>query len=47
MATERQSPDAILELTNLSGVVGDIQDDPDNPNGNWLTYITNNIWRDK
>lgn len=31
MATERQSPDAILELTNLTGTVSDIQDHPDSP----------------
>lgn len=42
MATERQAPDAILLQTNLSGVVGAIQDDPDSPNGNWLTASGNN-----
>lgn len=36
-ATERQSPDAIIAQTNLSGVIGDIQDDPDSPDANWWT----------
>lgn len=43
MATERKAPDAILEITNLSGVVGDIQDDPDSPDGNWLVASSNNV----
>jgi len=43
MATERQSPDGLLVQTNLSGVLSAIQDDPDSPDGNWLTYITNNV----
>ena len=30
-------PDAITTQTNLTGVVGNIQDDPDSPDGNWLT----------
>ena len=38
MATERQSPDALLVQTNLSGAVAAIQDDPDSPDANWLTY---------
>ena len=42
MATERQSPAAILAQTNLSGVVADIQDDPDAPDANWLTAPNNN-----
>lgn len=42
MATERQSPDALLVQTNLSGAVTAIQDDPDSPDGNWLTAISNN-----
>lgn len=42
MATERKSPDAILELTNLTGVVSSIQDDPDSPDGNWLLQVSNN-----
>lgn len=42
MATERQSPDAILELTNLTGTVSEIQDDPDSPDGNWLDAVSNN-----
>ena len=41
MATERQSPDAILELTNLTGVLSDIQDDPDSPDVDWLTAAPN------
>lgn len=31
------APDSILASTNLSGTVGDIDDDPDNPDTNWLT----------
>ncbi len=42
MATERQSPDAILAQTSLSGVVSDIQDDPDAPDANWLIASNNN-----
>ena len=37
MATERLAPDAILASSGLSGVVGAIQDDPDSPDGSWLT----------
>jgi len=37
VASERQSPDAILASTNLTGSVSDIQDDPDSPDANWLT----------
>lgn len=43
MATERLAPDVILEMSNLTGVVGDIQDDPDSPDGNWLTASGNNV----
>lgn len=44
-ATERQSPDTILEITNLTpNDVTYIQDDPDGPDdGNWLTRIGNNV----
>jgi len=42
MATERQAPDAILELTNLTGTVSEIQDDPDSPDGDWLDAVSNN-----
>lgn len=42
MATERQSPDALLDQTNLTGTVSEIQDDPDSPDGNWLDAISNN-----
>lgn len=39
-ATERQSPDAILAITNLTpNDVTYIQDDPDSPDGNWLVAI--------
>lgn len=34
---ERLAPDAILASTNLSGSVAAIQDDPDAPDGSWLT----------
>jgi len=37
MAAERQAPDAILVQTNLTGAVTDIDEDPDSPDGNWLT----------
>lgn len=43
MAQEREAPDAILEIANLQGSVTDIQDDPDSPDGNWLTAIANNV----
>jgi hypothetical protein len=33
----RIAPDAILSMTNLSGAVGDVDDDPDAPDGSWLT----------
>lgn len=37
MTLERLAPDAILASTNLSGSVTDIDDDPDSPDGLWLT----------
>lgn len=37
---ERQSPDVLIVQTNLTGSVTDIQDDPDSPDANWLTAIT-------
>jgi hypothetical protein len=43
MAQERLPPDAILAMTELSGVVGDIQDDPDSPDTNWLVASGNNV----
>ena len=43
MATERQSPDTIATQTNLSGVIGDIQDDPDSPDANWLIASGNSV----
>ena len=43
MATERQSPDVLLEQTNLTGTISEIQDDPDSPDGNWLDAIANNV----
>ena len=42
MATERQAPDATLELTNLTGTVSEIQDDPEDPDGDWLDADSNN-----
>jgi len=41
--TERQSPDTLIEQTNLSGVLSDIQDDPDSPDANWLDASVNNV----
>ena len=35
--TERAAPDAILAQTGLTGAVAAIQDDPDSPDGSWLT----------
>lgn len=43
LEAERLSPDALLEQVNLSGALADIQDDPDSPDGNWLTYVANNL----
>lgn len=37
MATEALAPDAINDSTNLTGSVTDIDDDPDSPDGSWLT----------
>lgn len=42
MTAERLAPDAVT-LTNLSGVVANIQDDPDSPDGNWLVATGNNV----
>lgn len=33
----RSSPDALLATTNLTGALGNITDDPDSPDVNWLT----------
>lgn len=43
MSQEREAPDVILELTNLTGVVSEIQDDPDSPDANWLDAASNNV----
>lgn len=40
MAAERLAPDAILSSTALSGAVTAVQDDPDSPDGSWLTADT-------
>lgn len=37
MAAERVAPDTLITQTNLSGSITDIDDDPDSPDGNWLT----------
>ncbi|GAG93885.1 unnamed protein product, partial [marine sediment metagenome] len=42
MANERQAPDVLIDQDNLNGSVTDIQDDPDSPDTNWLTAISNN-----
>lgn len=40
--TERQSPDAVLSSSGLTGGVTDIDDDPDVPDGNWMVATGNN-----
>lgn len=42
-ATERQSPDAILEIVNLTGTVSEIQDDPDSPDADWLVIVEDKV----
>ena len=37
---ERQSPDAYVTQTNLDGVIGDIDEDPDTPDGNWADAVS-------
>ena len=37
MPIERLAPDVLLQQTNLSGAVTDIDDDPDAPDAAWLT----------
>ena len=43
MAQQRLAPDALLEQTSLTGTVGNIQDDPDSPDANWLVASANNV----
>lgn len=43
MALETLIPDAILAQTNLTGVVGDIDDDPEAPDANELVATANNV----
>jgi len=41
--TERLAPDGeTFTLTNLSGVYTNVDDDPDSPDGEWLTTASNN-----
>lgn len=40
---ETLAPDVLLTQTNLSGVIGDIDEDPDSPGADWLTYVANNV----
>lgn len=42
MAQERLAPDALLLQTNLAGALADIDEDPDSPDGSWLTADSNN-----
>ncbi len=37
MASERLTVDNLATLTNLSGAITDIDDDPDSPDGLWIT----------
>lgn len=46
MSAETLIPDALLAQTNLSGVVGDVDDDPDSPDGLWLIASGNNVSTD-
>ena len=41
MAAETLAPDALLEQIELAGALADIDDDPDAPDGAWLTATTN------
>ncbi len=43
MSAETLIPDAILSSTGLLGVVTDIDDDPDSPDGLWLITTDNNV----
>ena len=40
MAVEALAPDALLVQTNLTGAVADIDEDPDSPDGDWLTQTS-------
>jgi len=42
-AIESLAPDALLRQDNLTGTLADIDEDPDGPDGLWLTRITNNV----
>lgn len=41
MATQRVTPDVLITQTGLTGTVANIVDDPDSPDGNWLTTSNN------
>lgn len=41
MATERLAPDSLLVQTGLTGAVTAIDEDPDSPDGSWLTTSNN------
>jgi len=44
MTNERQSPDgSTFTLVQLSGAYTDVDDDPDSPDGDWLTASGNNV----
>ena len=42
MTAETLNPDVLIAQTNLSGSVTDIDDDPDSPDGLWLSTSSNN-----
>lgn len=42
MTDVRFAPTAIELMTAMTGVVGDVTNDPDSPDGNWLTATGNN-----
>ncbi len=43
MAVEIVQPDALLTQINQSGAISTIQDDPDSPDGSWMTAIDDTL----
>lgn len=42
-ASESKAPDAYVTQTNLDGTVGDIDEDPDSPDGNWADVVDDSL----